>query len=360
MAGKRKRGGKEGQGSRSAGLKKAKKEMMPLDLSPSSTLTLEIKPFVEAPTGDDRKREAELYELLGNVAEDTRNDAAECIVSSLLEGDGAPEAVLQRHLNRRLFRGLASGREGSRLGFSLVITEILSQLFGDRELAKVKYAGLTFDKVLGLLADKTQAVGNVSGQEERDHFLGQVFGLECFVKSKILFKDMSRWNAVLDMLLKLGNKKIWLRPQCGWILVQALEQMTEEATEATLLKVAGAGMAQTPEGVAAWIVSLNRYPKLQLSPWKNPLSNKSLGDLAAVLRENFKESTKDPKEKQNGAKQASWSAQLHFVWDIILARFLSANSNSKEEDFDQFWNRVVDGMCFQIGVYLGKKKRKNH
>ncbi|GAB0136608.1 hypothetical protein EsDP_00004904 [Epichloe bromicola] len=355
MAGKRKRGGKEGQGSGSAGLKKAKKEMMPLDLSPSSTLTLEIKPFVEAPTGDDRRREAELYELLGNVAEDTRSDAAECIVSSLLEGDGAPEAVLQRHLNRRLFRGLASGREGSRLGFSLVITEILSQLFGDRELAKAKYAGLTFDKVLGLLADKTQAVGNVSGQEERDHFLGQVFGLECFVKSKTLFKDISRWNAVLDMLIKLGNKKIWLRPQCGWILVQALEQMTEEATEATLSKVAGAGMAQTPEGVAAWIVSLNRYPRLQLSPWKNPLSNKSLGDLAAVLRENFKESTKDPKEKQNGAKQASWSAQLHFVWDLILARFLSANSISKEEDFDQFWNRVVDDGLFSKQATDGQK-----
>ncbi|KAG5979944.1 hypothetical protein E4U55_004545 [Claviceps digitariae] len=356
MAGKRKRGGKDGgPGSGANGSKKPKKEMLPIDLSSNETPRLEVKSFAETPTGDDRKREAHLYELLGSVVEEVRNDAAECIVSSLLEGDGAPEVILERHLSRRLFRGLASGREGSRLGFSLVITEILSQLFGDGELAKTKYTGLTFDKVIGLLADKTKSVGNVSGQEERDHHLGQVFGLECFVKSKTLFKDVSRWNAVLDMLLKLGLKKIWLRPQCGWILVQALEQMTEDVAKATLVKVAGAGMAQTPEGVAAWIVTLNRYPGLKIPPWKNPLSNKSLGDLAAVLKESFKDAAKDPKEKQNGAKQASWSAQLHFVWDLILARFLSAKNDSKEEDFDQFWCRVVDDGLFSKQATDGQK-----
>ncbi|KAG5998298.1 hypothetical protein E4U43_002456 [Claviceps pusilla] len=356
MAGKRKRGGKDGgPGSGANSSKKPKKEMMAIDLSSNCTPTLQVKAFVETPTGDDRKREAELYEMLGSVVEEVRNDAAECIVSSLLEGDGAPEAILERHLSRRLFRGLASGREGSRLGFSLVITEVLSQLFGECQLAETKYTGLTFDKVIGLLAEKTKSVGNVSGQEERDHHLGQVFGLECFVKSKTLFKDVSRWHAVLDMLLKLCHKKIWLRPQCGWILVQALEQMTEDVTKATLAKVAGAALAQTPEGVAAWIVSLNRYPGLKIPPWRNPLSNKSLGDLAAVLKESFKDSAKDPKDKQNGAKHASWSAQLHFVWDLILARFLSAKSDPKEEDFDQFWCRVVDDGLFSKQATDGQK-----
>ncbi|KAG5950280.1 hypothetical protein E4U53_005311 [Claviceps sorghi] len=357
MAGKRKRGGRDGgSGSVVNGPKKPKKEkMMPIDLSSNSTPTLQVRPFVESPTGDDRKREADLYEMLGSVVEEVRNDAAECIVSSLLEGEGAPEVILERHLSRRLFRGLASGREGSRLGFSLVITEILAQLFGDRQLARTKYTGLTFDKVIGLLAEKTKSVGNVSGQEERDHHLGQVFGLECFVKSKTLYRDISRWDAVLEMLLKLGHKKIWLRPQCGWIIVQALEHMTEDVTKATLSKLAGAAMAHTPEGVAAWIVSLSRYPGLKIPPWKNPLSNKSLGDLTAVLKESFKDPAKDPKEKQNGAKQASWSAQLHFVWDIILARFLSADCDSKEEDFGQFWCRVVDDGLFSKQATDGQK-----
>ena len=80
-----------------------------------------------------------------------------------------------RHLEKRLFRGLASGRNASRLGFSLVLTEIMSQLFGEKDLANSKYTGLPFDRVLGILLEKTQSVGSVPGQEERDHFFGQLF-----------------------------------------------------------------------------------------------------------------------------------------------------------------------------------------
>lgn len=344
MAGKRKRGAKDGATNGSVGPKKAKKDMKSIDLS--SKPDLEKKPFVEMPTGDDRRREADLYEMLGSEDDNERFQAADCIISSLFGGEGVPEGVLQRHLDRRLFRGLASGRNASRIGFSLVITEILDQLYGKESLSTTKFTGMTFDHVLGLLVDKTQAVGNIPGQEERDYFFGQLFGLECFVKSKTLLKDNTRWNSVLNLLLRLGNKKSWLRPQCGWVLVQALEQMDQADTEETLSRVAAAGMAKTPEGVAAWIVALNRYPNLRPQPWKNPLSTKSLPDLTLVLKESFKESGKDPNDRsQNAGKQASWSAQLHFVWDLILARFLREKSD-KTEDFEQFWNRVVDGMYF--------------
>ncbi|EFY90915.1 DNA polymerase V, putative [Metarhizium acridum CQMa 102] len=322
----------------------------------SSKPDIEKKPFVEVPTGDDRRREADLYEMLGSEDEKDRIQAADCIISSLFDGEGASEAVLQRHLDRRLFRGLASGRNASRIGFCLVITEILAQLFGEKDLSKTKYTGLSFDKVLGLLAEKTQAVGNIPGQEERDFFLGQLFGIECFVKSKTLFRDISRWDSVLNLLLKLGNKKIWLRPQCGWVLVQALEQMDQADAEKTLYKIAQASLAKTPEGAAAWIVTLNRFPSLQLQPWKNPLSSKSLPDLTAVLKESFKENGKDMNDKsQNGGKHASWSAQLHFVWDLILSRFLNAKSDKGEEDFEQFWNRVVDDGLFSKQATDGQK-----
>jgi DNA polymerase phi len=150
---------------------------------------------------------------------------------------------------------------------------------------------------------------------------------------------------VLSLLLKLGDKKIWLRPQCGWVIVQALEQMNQAETEGTLSKIAVAGSAKTPEGVAAWIVALNRYPSLKLQPWNNPLSSKALPDLTAVLKESFKDAGKDPSDKrQIGSKHTAWSAQLHFVWDLILARFLNVKSAETEEDFEQFWNRVVDGL----------------
>lgn len=346
MAGKRKRGAKDGSNSGPGTQKRAKSDTKSNAPAAATKSNLEKIPFVEMPTGQDRKREAALYDLLGSEDESERIEAADCIVSSLLGGDGVPEPVLQRHLDRRLFRGLASGRNCSRLGFSLVLAEVLGQLFGPDGGLESKYSGLTFDKVLGLLVDKTQAVGNIPGKEERDHYFGQLFGIECFVRSRTLFTDISRWNAVLDLLLQLGNKKIWLRSQCGWVLVQALEQMSKEEAEGTLRKIAESGLAKTPEGVATWLVALSRYPDLRLKPWGNPLSSKSLGDLAAVLKESFKDSGKDSNDKtQSSGKQAHWTAQLHFVWDLILGCYIKGGEEAGVDGLSQFWNRVVDGEC---------------
>ncbi|KAH7163107.1 DNA polymerase phi-domain-containing protein [Dactylonectria estremocensis] len=352
MASKRKRGAKEGANSTQKLQKRTKKDSSskapPAKLP---NLTLDKSPFVETPLGDDRKREAGLYDLLGSEDESERIDAADCIVSSLLGGDGVEEPVLQRHLDRRLFRGLASGRNASRLGFSLVITELLGQLFGAAALAETKYTGLTFEKTLEILAEKTQAIGNIPGQEERDHWFGQLFGIECFVRARILFSDASRWNAVLDLLLRLANKKVWLRSQCGWVIVQAVEQMSQEDAKATLETVADAGLAKTSEGAAIWLVALDRFPSIKVKPWEHPLSKKSLVDLAAVLRESF---AQDQGEQRQKNKQASWSAQLHFAWDLILAHYVK-EADVGPADFEHFWSRVVDDGLFSNKATDGQK-----
>ncbi|KAJ6445979.1 DNA polymerase V [Purpureocillium lavendulum] len=356
MAGKRKRGSKEGPNPGPNAPKKAKNDAKANGRTAPAKPKFEKIPFIETPTGEDRRREAGLYELLGSEDSGERIEAADCIVSSLFGGDGVPEAVLLRHLDRRLFRGLASGRNASRIGFSLVIAEVLGQLFAEDSKRDSQYPGLTFDKVLALLVDKTQAVGNIPGQEERDHYFGQLFGLECFVRSRTLFSDVSRWYSVLELLLKLSNKKIWLRSQCGWVLVQALEQMSRKEAETTLTMVADAGLAKTPEGVAAWLVALNRYPDIKLKPWQNPLSAKSLGDLAAVLKESFKDSNKDTGDKtQNNGKQASWTAQLHFVWDIIIGCYVQGGAAADTDGFSQFYSRVIDDGLFSKNATDGQK-----
>lgn len=209
-------------------------------------------------------------------------------------------------------------------------------------MAESKYPSLDFTKVLGFLADKTQPVGNIPGQEERDYYFGQLFGIECFVRARILFADISRWHAVLDLLLRLANKKIWLRSQCGWVIVQALDLMSQKEVVATLERLAGAGLARTPEGVAIWLVALRRFPGLKVKPWGNPLSTKSLTDLALVLKESFQDTPKEQGDPARKNKQANWTAQLHFVWDIILGCYVSETDN-EVEDFEQFWTRVVDG-----------------
>ncbi|KAL7946454.1 DNA polymerase phi domain-containing protein [Trichoderma barbatum] len=356
MGSKRKRGSKEGPIAPLNAQKKAKNVASPIvPVVAAAKPSLEKAPFTETPTIEERKREGLLYEHLGSEDDNDRIEAADCIISGLLGDEGVAEAVLQRHLDRRLFRGLASGRNASRIGFSLVITEILSQLFGDKtpSLAE-KYDGLTFDKVLGFLLEKAQIVGNIPGQEERDIFFGQLFGIECFVKSRTLFSEPSRWNTILEELLKLSNKKVWLKSQCGWVLVQALQQMNQAQAKATLEKLSNAGVAKTPEGVAVWLVALSQFPDLRVKPWQHPLSRKTLGDLTAILKESFNDSSKDPSSNSRNNQQASWTAQLHFVWDLILNHYLKAG-NSEVEDFAQFWGRVVDDGLFSKQATDGQK-----
>ncbi|PTB62935.1 hypothetical protein BBK36DRAFT_1144471 [Trichoderma citrinoviride] len=358
MGSKRKRGGKDASIAPSNSQKKAKNAAsapVPVAATAAAKPTLDKTPFVESPTLEDRKREGLLYELLGSEDENDRIEAADCIISGLLGGEGVAEPVLQRHLDRRLFRGLSSGRNASRIGFSLVITEILSQLFGEKALSLAeKYSGLTFDKVLGFLLDKAKIVGNIPGQEERDIFLGQLFGLECFVKSRTLFSDPSRWNTILEELLKLSNKKVWLKSQCGWVLVQALQQMDRAQAKATLERLSNAGVAKTAEGVAVWLVALSRFPDLQVKPWQHPLSRKTLGDLAAILKESFNETSKDSSSNSRNNQQATWTAQLHFVWDLILNHYLQTGESDVEE-FAHFWGRVVDDGLFSKQATDGQK-----
>ncbi|KAK3300761.1 DNA polymerase phi-domain-containing protein [Chaetomium fimeti] len=347
MANKRKRVAKEANNDNLPSQKRSKKDATTTNGSAKSkpSKALDKSPFTEHPTVDERKRELELYNKLGNEDVSDRIEAADAIISGLLGEECVPEPVLLRHLEKRLFRGLASGRNASRLGFSLVLTEILGQLFGDKDLASSKYPGLPFDRVLSILLEKTQAGGTGSGQEERDHYFGQLFGIECFVRSGII-SDKTKWLPVLDLLSKLSSKKSWLKSQCGYVIVQAISQMNQNLAEATLEKLSEAGFAKSPEGVGIWIAAMDRFPEMKVpkQPWRHPLEATSLAALPAALKDSGRETSTE----ENGSKkpkQGNWTAQLHFVWDLILAHFVKLGVQSKSdatEQFKQFWNRVVD------------------
>ncbi|KAK4180818.1 DNA polymerase phi-domain-containing protein [Triangularia setosa] len=356
MGSKRKRTPKEAQNDTAAAQqptqKRSKKEGS-ATTEPATTnglTAIKSKPpkitlFVEHPTGEDRKREAELYDQLGREDESERIQAAHTIISSLLSGDGVDEPILRRHLEKRLFRGLASGRNASRLGFSLVLTEILGQLFGKEDLASNKYTGLNFDEVKKILVKSTTPFGNLAGQEERNHWFGQLFGMECFVRSGILFQDQKKWGEILGLLLELSMKKSWLKTQCGYVIVQAIAQMGKKMAEETLAKLAEEGFAKTPEGVGIWITALDRFPDMKVpsQPWRNPLAGNSLASLPAALKDSGREQMGDDGGKK--PKAGNWTAQLHFVWDLILEHFAKAGQKSEgeaSEQFEQFWNRVVD------------------
>lgn len=323
-----------------------------------ATSTVEPVSFLENPKGADLKHEVELYELLGSEDAAERQDAALAIVSGLFGGEyvhnGQSESVsaatLWRHLERRLFRGLASGRKGARLGFSIVLAEVLSRMFGTEAEQDGKYKELTFEKVMGLLISKTKPEGDLSGQEVKDHSLGLLFGLESLVKARILFVDEweDRWSAVLDSLFKLVEKKSWVREQCGWVIMEALDQMAQEHAEMTIQKLVEANLAASPEGVGIWLKAMERFPDMRLpsKPWGSdgdPLRH--LKDLALALKESS--NAGNGQVKQSG----SWNPKLHFVWDLVLREYVhraDEKDESAHTDFDLFWKVIVDGKHFYL------------
>jgi DNA polymerase phi len=307
---------------------------------------IDTSPFIDNPKGADLKREVQLYDTLGSEDSLERLGAANAIVSGLLGGNGVEESTLQKHLERRLFRGLASGRKGSRLGFSVVLTEILSELFGMMDLSAQKYTNLTFDQILGFLVAKTKPEGDLSGQEEKDHHLGLLFGLQSFVRAKILFETDGRWNDILGKLLGLAKKKPWIREECGWVIVEALAQMGQPQAEFTLEQLYDTGLAASPEGVGIWLTARNRFPDMKFpsKPWGqsgNPLEH--LKTLGKALKESSS-TNESAKEKQQASQTGSWNSKLHFVWNIVLAQYArDAATDGSKSDFENFWKVAVDG-----------------
>ncbi|OBT56093.1 hypothetical protein VE04_04791 [Pseudogymnoascus sp. 24MN13] len=297
---------------------------------------LPILPFVDNAKGPELKREVQLYDQLSS------EDAAERLA-----------AADARHLERRLFRGLASGRKGARLGFSIVLTEVLGQMFGEKD----KYPGLGFDKVLEILKLKTKPEGDLSGQEEKDHALGLLFGLQCFVRAKILFSgEEKRWEVVFDSLIYLCGKKPWLREEVGWVVVEALAQMSQSQAETTLQRLFEAGLAASPEGVGIWIAARRQFPDMKFppKPWGssgNPLEH--LKSLGKALKE-----SSSPEGEGQAKQTGNWNPQLHFVWGMIVDQYVAgarAGDEDVADEFEKFWKVAVDENLFSASASRERK-----
>jgi DNA polymerase phi len=311
-------------------------------------------PFVEDPRGPHLKREVSLYEQLSSEDPSERLQAADEIVSSLFSKDAlVSEVTLLRHLERRLMRGLASGRKGARLGFSIVLTEILRQLFGEPALSQSSYTGLTFEKLLAILKDKTKPFGDLSGQEERDHAQGELFGLQCFIRAKVLLveEQQQRWNAVFDTLVQLWKKKKWMREECGWVVVEALQQMSQSRVEKTLEKLASEGLLVSLEGAGICLAARRKFPDLKL-PKGSFIGSSRATDNLQVLAKVLKDSSsgKDD-ENQQLEQKGSWNPQLHFVWNLVIEEY----ANEDAGNFTNFWKVAVDENLFSSSASPERK-----
>jgi DNA polymerase phi len=201
----------------------------------------------------------------------------------------------------------------------------------------------------------TTIPGHSSGQEERDYWLGRLFGLQSVVQSNILFTNdeaIAKYPAVLDLLFEVARKKPWLMESSAWTVAASVPRwpgaMKAKAAEITYSKLVESGLAKTGEGVGIWLALQAHIP--EVTPPKDvwskgsPLLIGNLVTLARVLKESG--------AKEEGTKtKGSWNPKLGFVWESLLNVYFSDDAAWKAvkdgkhaaASWSEFWRVVVDG-----------------
>jgi DNA polymerase phi len=117
--------------------------------------------------GSKRRREphnvdvklVELYEDLASEKDEIRLKAAQGLVSQFTPDQNPVDEQIKKVLTR-LFRGLCSSRKAARIGFSIALTEILTQVFSSpRETSRFGFADS-----LQLWEAQSNSNGSESGQ----------------------------------------------------------------------------------------------------------------------------------------------------------------------------------------------------
>ncbi|KAK6202829.1 DNA polymerase [Scheffersomyces amazonensis] len=293
------------------------------------------------------------YYRLGSEVAQERIEAATSLVSELSELGTKDD--WQYALNR-LIKGLITSRQSARFGFSMALTEILSELIQ----RKGDYEDITVEYYLNLLLNTTQIASSMKGKEERSVLFGRLFGLQVLINTKVLFNssicDEEPILKFINYIIELSNLKSWLRETTIFTLLQFIrvflsdetnqsKELKEKVIMTVLQLTNDQGLNLSSEGVAIYLT----IPKLKRSKlaanivnekanWKNgdpftkgnlPLLSKALKDVEVADPEGNETNKGGKNPKQKG----SWSPRIPFVWDLILQEF-----NSIDEDIEEVSN----------------------
>ena len=215
--------------------------------------------------------------------------------------------------------------------------------------------GISLSDLIAAVVRNTASRGHTTGQEERDHWLGRLFGLQSIVQANILFANdvaLQEYAGVLDLLFEVAQKKPWLMESSAWTIASSALRWpaatAEKAAEITYRKLVESGTVKTGEGVGIWLALQAHSPAVAAPKdvWtkNNPLLATNLATLAKVLKESG--------SNEDGAKQkGSWSPKLGFVWDFVLDAYFSDDKPWKTvregshgvAAWADFWKTVVDG-----------------
>lgn len=161
-----------------------------------------------------------------------------------------------------------------------------------------------------MLKNASQTSGSMSGQEERDMLFARLFGLKSIVQSGLLTRtkplrtssnspsSLKSFEAFLEELLTLGEKKSWLKESCWWTLISAaiaLNNATvswkKDAEDAVFTHIYTRDKTWSPEKIAVTLKLQRLYPE---QPWQtyvgthfktsDILSNSNLSIIGRILK----------------------------------------------------------------------------
>ncbi|SPO20848.1 related to DNA polymerase V [Ustilago trichophora] len=315
-------------------------------LASSSKITLDLPTTESTPEDDDDQDDAAANAL---VVDEAQADAVE-------EALGNRTVADLMYALRRLLRGLASPRESSRLGFAVVLTELLS---------RINYA-VTAKEVLILILKYSNPQVAASRQEQKDFMFAKLFGIMSLVQSDLLIQPsatISEFKRSMRILIALSSDKPWMAESCAWVMVSAIAQLQRQDVQISWAHAAQSWMTKqisstkelSPEKLAVMLqlshgAGADFFTNVALPSMRkeHPLSTANLPQLARVLKEAI------PSENESSAAPAStgarsrWQAKIHFVWDLILDIFFDAASTAETRisSFPDFYRVVVDETLF--------------
>jgi DNA polymerase phi len=170
----------------------------------------------------------------------------------------------------------------------------------------------------------------MKGSDERDGLFARLFGLTALVQSGALFRgDAEVFGQVMDALVELGRKKLYLRESAWWAIVQACDLLVASGVEwerAGIDKLASLLEGTWNQDKLALALRLDRATTLDWATvsshaLKGPiLGHQNHAFLARILRD--------------AEDESAWKPQLHHVWTLIFERL---------DNFVDFFRVVVDG-----------------
>jgi DNA polymerase phi len=123
---------------------------------------------VEAPPkrrrqiNEEQIKLAKLYEDLAAESDDVRFEAAKQLILKFSPENKSAGKDVKTALSR-LIKGLCSQRKAARVGFSLTLTELLRQIFGQSS-SPIEDLDLDVASLIKLVEEKTKVEGNVPGR----------------------------------------------------------------------------------------------------------------------------------------------------------------------------------------------------